>query len=73
MTSRAKWAGTALQIAGVFAMSSRLAPPWAAFMIMFAGSLVWSSAAVLTRDWPAATLNLAFVGSNLLGIWRWTQ
>lgn len=69
--ARLKWIGTLFQIAGVFALSARLAPPHIAFAIMLAGSLLWFAAAVRGRDAPAAALNLAFSVSSLVGIVRW--
>lgn len=71
MLTRLKWIGTAAQIAGVFMLSGRLGAPWRAFVVMLAGSLIWSLAAARTRDWAAMALNLAFTLSNLLGIYRW--
>lgn len=66
-----RWAATAFQIVGVFALSSRLVPPVAAFCVMSAGSVLWLSCAWHGKEWPAVALNAAFTLSNVVGIWRW--
>lgn len=71
MNELLKWAGTAAQVVGVFMLSSRLAEPVAAFVVMLVGSALWMLAATIARDWPALVLNTAFTASNALGIARW--
>jgi len=73
MTSlaRIKWFGTAVQILGVFALSSRAMPASGAFAVMLAGSVVWLLISWAEREWSVATLHAAFTTSNLIGIARW--
>ncbi len=66
-----RWAATAFQIVGVFALSSRAVPPVAAFCVMSVGSTLWLLGAWRGREWPAVALNAAFTLSNAVGIWRW--
>jgi drug/metabolite transporter (DMT)-like permease len=70
---RLLWAGTLMQISGVFCLSARIAPPAAAFGIMLAGSLIWAVKAARARDWSVAALNAAFTVSNVVGIVRWAM
>lgn len=66
-----EWACTATQVVGVFALSTRAAPPPVAFAIMGLGSVGWAALAGVAREWPLLTLNLMFTLSNGVGLARW--
>lgn len=66
-----KWFGTAAQVVGVFLLAGRLIEPWAAYIVMLAGSAAWTLAALQMREWSMMALNAAFTVSNVIGIWRW--
>lgn len=67
------WIGTALQVVGVFLMAGRLAEPAVAYAVMLVGSMSWSVAAAARRELAMMVLNVTFVASNIVGIWRWAS
>lgn len=66
-----KFIGTVFQVAGVMALSSRALEPWQAFSIMQVGSTIWLYIALRMRERELACINLMFMVSNTVGIWRW--
>lgn len=65
------WAGTLLQIVGVFGLSTRFICPSVAFATMLTGSVIWMVLAARRKMWSLATLNAAFCVSNVIGIYQW--
>lgn len=67
-----RWIGTLAQVIGVLMLSSRIVEPQIAFLVMLAGSYIWTYVALIEESGSLFVLNAVFTLSNVLGIIRWS-
>ena len=71
MTTRLKWTGTALGIAGALWLALNLASSGWAFVLLTGSASSWLAAGWRMREPSLIALNMVYCAINVVGIYRW--
>ena len=66
-----KWIGTITGIIGALMLALHIPESGYGYIFFTASSITWGFAAWMMKDRPLLLLQTAFLGVNIIGVWRW--